>query len=82
MGVPDNDKPAAAPQMDNRMVCDELVLEPETSRAYWNDVDLALTQGIERCPAIASASGSPAGLEASTISETWPRPATSRPARC
>jgi two-component system response regulator ChvI len=39
------DKPAAAPQMDNRMVCDELVLEPETSRAYWNDVDLALTLG-------------------------------------
>ena len=38
------DKPAAA-QIDKRMVCDELVLEPEISRAYWNDVDLDLTLG-------------------------------------
>jgi two-component system, OmpR family, response regulator ChvI len=39
------DKPAAAPQIDKRMVCDELVLKPEISRAYWNDVDLDLTLG-------------------------------------
>ena len=39
------DKPAAAPQIDKRMVCDELVLKPEISRAYWNDVDLGLTLG-------------------------------------
>jgi two-component system, OmpR family, response regulator ChvI len=39
------DKPATAPQIDKRMVCDELVLKPEISRAYWNDVDLDLTLG-------------------------------------
>ena len=38
-------KPPRNPQPDNRMVCGKLVLRPNVSRAYWNDVDVGLTIG-------------------------------------
>jgi len=33
------------PQADKTMICGKLLLRPDVSRAYWNDVDLGLTLG-------------------------------------
>jgi len=33
------------PQADGRMICGQLLLRPDVSRAYWKDVDLGLTLG-------------------------------------
>ena len=33
------------PRSDNSMICGKLLLRPDVSRAYWNDVDLDLTVG-------------------------------------
>jgi len=41
-------KPMAARQAHSRIACDELVLEPGISRAYWKEVDLDLTLGEYR----------------------------------
>jgi len=38
-------KPAAGLQPDKRMVFGKLVLRPNVSRAYWNEVDVGLTVG-------------------------------------
>jgi len=38
-------RPAAAPQPDQRLICGKLVLRPDVSRAYWNEVDIGLTIG-------------------------------------
>jgi two-component system, OmpR family, response regulator ChvI len=36
---------AEQPQSDKAMICGKLLLRPDVSRAYWNDVDLGLTVG-------------------------------------
>jgi len=38
-------KPKANAALEKRLVCDRLRLEPETSRAFWNGVDVDLTLG-------------------------------------
>ena len=38
-------KPAEQPQSDKAMICGKLLLRPDDSRAYWNDLDLGLTLG-------------------------------------
>lgn len=38
-------KPAARSQTDKRFVCGKLMLEPNVSRAYWDQVDVSLTLG-------------------------------------
>jgi two-component system, OmpR family, response regulator ChvI len=38
-------KHAEQPQSDTAMICGKLLLRPDVSRAYWNNVDLGLTLG-------------------------------------
>jgi two-component system response regulator ChvI len=38
-------KPVADLQIDNRIMCGKLVLRPDVSRAYWDEIDLGLTIG-------------------------------------
>jgi two-component system response regulator ChvI len=43
--VSETGKPSAHPEADKPIVCGKLVLRPESSRAYWNGVDVGLTVG-------------------------------------
>ena len=43
--VSETGKPTADLQADKLMACGKLVLRPESSRAYWNEVDVGLTVG-------------------------------------
>jgi two-component system response regulator ChvI len=43
--VSETGKPSANPEADKPIVCGKLVLRPESSRAYWNGVDVGLTVG-------------------------------------
>jgi DNA-binding response OmpR family regulator len=36
---------SSRPQADKALICGKLLLRPDVSRAYWNDVDLGLTFG-------------------------------------
>ncbi len=38
-------KPKANVAVEERLACDKLLLKPESSRAYWNQVDVGLTLG-------------------------------------
>jgi two-component system response regulator ChvI len=38
-------KPKTDVAVEERVVCDKLLLKPESSRAYWNQVDVGLTFG-------------------------------------
>ncbi len=38
-------KPKTVAAVEERLACDKLLLKPESSRAYWNQVDVGLTLG-------------------------------------
>jgi hypothetical protein len=38
-------RPKVSLPREERLVCDKLLLKPEISRAYWNQVDVGLTLG-------------------------------------
>jgi two-component system response regulator ChvI len=44
-GVVKASKRTDQPQSDRSMICGKLLLRPDVSRVYWNDVDLSLTLG-------------------------------------